>query len=132
MNFDDKLRQKARHEDIPVPEAFSRRVEETLGSLPARRTRPHIWRRYLGSISAAAVALAFLLPNSSAAMADTMAGLPLVGPLFQVITVRTYEQNEGKNHVSIDTPQISQNEQSPGAQEINSEIETYIDQLIDD
>lgn len=130
MNFDDKLRQQARQEDIPVPEAFSRRVEETLGSLPARRTRPHVWRRYLGSISAAAVALAFLLPNSSAAMADTMAGLPLVGPLFQVITVRTYEQNEGKNHVSIDTPQISQNEQSPGAQEINSEIETYIDQLI--
>lgn len=42
MNLDDKLRQKARQEDVPVPEEFSRRVEETLSHLPARRTRPHI------------------------------------------------------------------------------------------
>lgn len=132
MNLDDKLRQKARQEDIPVPEAFHHRVEETLHHLPARRTRPHIWRRYLGSISAAAVAIIFLLPNSSAAMADTMASLPVVGPLFQVITVRTYEQEEGKNHVSIDTPQISQEGYSSGAQEINQEIEAYVEQLIDE
>ncbi len=130
MNLDDKLRQKAQQEDIPVPEAFHHRVEETLGQLPARKPRPHIWRRYLGGVSAAAVAIMFLLPNSSAAMADTMANLPLVGPLFQVITVRTYQQEEGKNHVSIDTPQISQDGYSSGAQEINEEIETYVDQLI--
>ena len=132
MNLDDKLRQKARQEDIPVPEDFTRRVEETLSRLPARRSRPHIWRRYLGSVSAAVVVLAFLLPNSSAAMADTMASLPLVGPLFQVITVRTYEQEDGKNHVSIDTPQISQEETSPGAQEINDEIDAYVEKLIAD
>ena len=130
MNLDDKLRQKARQEDVPVPEEFSRRVEETLSHLPARRTRPHIWRRYLGGVSAAVVALAFILPNSSAAMADTMASLPLVGPLFQVITVRTYEQDEGKNHVSIAAPQISQEGSGTGAQEINEEVEAYVDQLI--
>ena len=129
MNIDDKLRQKARQESVPVPEAFSRRVDETLAQLPVRRTRPAPWRRYLGGL-AAAVAITILLPNTSAAMADTMASLPLVGPLFQVITVRTYEEGEGKNQISISTPQISSDTQGTGAQEINQEVDAYIDQLI--
>ena len=36
MNIDDRLRQKARQENLVVPEEFSRRVEETLGQLSSR------------------------------------------------------------------------------------------------
>lgn len=132
MNLDDELRRKAREEEVQVPEEFSRRVEETLKRLPVKKRRPVLWRRYLSGVSAAAIAVMFLLPNSSAAMADTMANLPLVGPLFQVITVRTYQQGEGKNQISISEPQIAQEGEGTGAQEINEEVETYIDRLIDE
>lgn len=132
MNLDDKLRQKAQEEPVQVPEEFTRRVDETLKKLPTRKKRPVLWRRYLSGAAAAVIAVAVLLPNSSAAMADTMGSLPLVGPLFQVITVRTYEQGEGKNQISIDEPYIAQEGAGTGAQEINEEVEAYIDRLIDE
>ena len=133
MKFDDELRQRAKKETISISEEFTARVEKTLGELsPRKKNRPFVVRRYLGAVSAAAVAIVLLLPNTSAAMADTMSSLPLVGPLFEVITVRTYQQGEGKNQISISAPQISQSGEGTGAGEINQEVDAYIDQLIDE
>ena len=130
MKTDEHLRQLAQQEELPVPEAFRRRVEDTLAQLPAKKRRFAIWRRPLSGMAAAAAAVIFLLPNSSAAMADTMADLPLVGPFFQVITVRTYQQEEGRNQISISEPQISAAGSGSGAREINEEVQAYIDRLI--
>lgn len=134
MNFDEQLRQKAQRESTPIPEEFSARVRETLDSLsaPKRKKSVRRWSRTCGTLIAASLALVFILPNSSAAMADTMAGLPVIGPLFQVITIRTYEDNSGNNHVSISNPQIQGQENSTGAQEINAQVEQYINSLIDE
>lgn len=129
MNIDDRLRQKAWQENLVVPEEFSRRVEETLGQLSSKRKKPAVWKRHLGAVAAVA-AIVFLLPNTSAAMADTMGSLPVIGPLFQVVTVRTYQQGEGKNQILISEPKISQQGEGSGAQEINEEVSAYIDQLI--
>lgn len=133
MNVDEKLRQKAQQEVLEVPESFSNRVKETLTQLPPKRTKksPHFKRSWYGLITAAVVCGIFILPNSSAAMADTMGSLPIVGPLFQVITIRNYQVESGANHVSIENPQISTDTPSTGAQEINQQVSQYIDQMIE-
>ena len=104
MNLDEKLRRKAQQESLPVPEAFSQRVEESLQRLSPRQKKRISWRRFAGLGAAAVVALTFLLPNSSATMAQALGELPLLGPFFQVITLRSYEQQDGRNHVCISNP----------------------------
>lgn len=132
MNFDELLRQKAQKEPAEVPESFSKRVRETLDQLPNERAKVFVWnkRGLWKAASAAVLAVLFILPNTSVAMAETLGDLPVVGPLFQVITVRTYEDRSGDNHISISDPQIVDEQNRPGAQEINAEVEQYIDELI--
>ena len=109
---------------------FSNRVRETLDNLPSRPSRRGTWRHLLGAGLAAAVAVTVALPNTSAAMAETLGALPVVGELFRAVTFRTYAVEEGKNHVSIDVPQILDETGSTGAEAINDQVETYTDQLI--
>ena len=130
MSLDEQLRRQAEeHPPAPSP-AFSRRVEDTLFHQPARSRPRRRWRPIVSLVSTAAVAALVLLPNSSAAMADTLGGLPLVGSLFQAVTFRTYQADNGDDRASISVPQILGQEDSQGAQEINQTIRRYTDQLI--
>lgn len=130
MNLDDVLRRKAQEQSPPIPEEFSRRVEDTLLQLsPSRRPR-HRWTSVTGILSAAAVAVLVFLPNSSAAMADTLGQLPVVGSLFQAVTFRTYDVNDETHQVSISVPHIVGSGDGAGVQEINETIQQYTDQLI--
>lgn len=130
MGFDEELRRRAAAEGDGVPESFSNRVRETLDNLPSRPSRRGTWRHLLGAGLAAAVAVTVALPNTSAAMAETLSALPVVGELFRAVTFRTYAVEEGKNHVSIDVPQILDETGSTGAEAINDQVETYTNQLI--
>ena len=131
MEFDEELRERAKQEADQVPEAFSRRVQETLDALPPRPVRRGGWRQILGVGLAAAVAVTIALPNVSAAMAETLGQLPVLGGWFQAVTFRTYEVEEGKNHVKIDVPQVVAEEGAgTGAEDINARVEAYTDQLI--
>ena len=130
MGFDEELRRRAAAEGDGVPESFSNRVRETLDNLPSRPSRRGTWRHLLGAGLAAAVAVTVALPNTSAAMAETLGALPGVGELFRAVTFRTYAVEEGKNHVSSDVPQILDETGSTGAEAINDQVETYTDQLI--
>ena len=131
MEFDEELRRRAQQEAEPVPEAFSRRVQETLDDLPARPALRGGWRPVLGVGLAAALALTIALPNVSAAMAETLGQLPVLGGWFRAVTFRTYEVEEGKNHVKIDVPQVvSEAGDGSGAEDINARVEEYTDRLI--
>lgn len=131
MNLDERLRQKAK-ENPPTPsQGFSRRVEETLFQLsvqPPRRRRR--WKPLVSAISTAAVLALVILPNSNASMAAALGQLPVVGSLFQAVTFRTYQVDNGGDHASISVPQIVDDGGSPGAQQINQTIQQYTDQLI--
>ena len=130
MNLDDQLRRRA-GENPPQPsQNFSRRVEDALFHLPAQARPRRRWQPVVSILSTAAVAALVLLPNSSAAMADTLGGLPLVGSLFQAVTLRTYQADNGGDHAAISVPQILDGMDSQGAREINETIRRYTDQLI--
>ena len=131
MEFEEELRRQAQQESGQVPEAFDRRVRETLEALPERPSRRGGWRQILGVGLAAAVAISVALPNASAVMAETLGQLPVLGGWFRAVTFRTYEVEEGNNHVKIDVPQVVAGEgDGTGAEDINARVEAYTDQLI--
>ena len=130
MNFDEQLRRKAQEHPPAPSQPFSRRVEETLFLLPAARPRRRRWRPLAGVLSAAAVLALVVLPNSNGAMAATLGQLPVVGSLFQAVTFRVYEVEDGANQASISVPQIIDGGDSPGAQQINETVKQYTEQLI--
>ena len=130
MNFDEQLRRKAQEHPPAPSQPFSRRVEETLFLLPAARPRRRRWRPLAGVLSAVAVLALVVLPNSNGAMAATLGQLPVVGSLFQAVTFRVYEVEDGANQASISVPQIIDGGDSPGAQQINETVKQYTEQLI--
>ena len=133
MNVDDQLRQKAQQEPACVPESFSRRVDEALFQLSVQpKRRRSRWKALASVLSTAAAVFVIVLPNTSAAMADTLGQLPVVGSLFQAVTFRTYQVEDGGNQVSISVPQIVDDGDSQGALEINQTVQQYTDQLIEE
>lgn len=132
MNFDELMCQRAQREQTAVPEEFSSRVRETLDNLPRNRKKKvfRLWNRTSGMAAAAVLALVFILPNSSAAMASAMAKVPVLGPFFQVITLRTYEDNSEKKQMFIAKPHIVDGQNGTGAKQINAQVEEYIHTLL--
>lgn len=130
MNTDLQLKTLAQNEPAATPESFSQRVDETLNTLP-RKTRPMASFRRLGLAACAVLAVLIALPNLSPTVANAMGELPVLGSMFQAFTFRTYEVEEGNNHVSIDEPKVSLGDgTSSGAQAINDQVADYTKRLI--
>lgn len=73
---------------------------------------------------AAAFAVCFVSVNSSQTVAYAMEKLPLVGKLFQVLTIREYESDS----VSVKVPEIQ--EESKATELVNMDASEYIEQLL--
>ena len=74
---------------------------------------------------AAAFAVCFVSVNSSQNVAYAMEKLPLVGKLFQVMTIREYESDS----VTAKVPEIQ--EKSEATEYVNKDAAQYIDELLE-
>ena len=81
---------KAEYDATPIPPELNDRIQS--GIRQGRRRRVlRICRRSLGTAAACLVVTVGVL-NVSPPVAAAAADLPVLGPLFQVLTVRTYDQ----------------------------------------
>ncbi|WP_298473664.1 DUF3298 domain-containing protein [uncultured Psychrobacillus sp.] len=103
--MDDKLKKlQTQYKDVPIPEELEIMIERNL------QHRPHKKKRKLPIflISAAAAAVLFTVGlNTSPTMAKTLADVPVIGPVVQVLTFTKYEMVEGEYTADIQVPQIS-------------------------
>lgn len=131
--FDDRLKREARQEPLQAPQWVSDCVEDALANLPEkRRRRKSPVLRCIGSALAAMLALVILLPNVSAQAAQIMQDLPLVGPLAEFFTFRTYTYEDGYHSAQVEIPEISTDDQKleQSMEEINRETKELTDRLI--
>ena len=77
--------------------------------------------------AAAAVAAVTILVNVSPSVAMAMGKLPIIGPIAQIVTFRTYESSEGGFEAEIKVPEIITEQ---GSETANKSIEEYADELI--
>ena len=132
--YDDMLKRMAREEDTPLPSWASACIDDALANLPQKRRRHGKVLRYFGTAMAACLAIFIALPNLSAQAADTLQALPLVGPLVEIVTFRTYTQDAENHHAMVEIPTVEGQSDNPvyneSIQAINEDVEALTSTLI--
>ena len=129
--FDKQLKERARQEQIPLPEDYPGRVFATCAGLKEtgaqrRRSSSRFFRR-VGCGVAAALALFVALPNLSPTVAAAMVDVPVLGPLVEIVTFRNYTYDDGHSSADVAVPELGG---SDAADQVNDQVQTYTDQLI--
>ena len=147
MNQDTIRNLKRQYDQIPVPPEAKERIllgiqqakeeneEEILTQkpqnvTPLRQTKKGLVRimiKRTAATAAAAVAAVTILVNVSPSVAMAMGKLPIIGPIAQIVTFRTYESSEGGFEAEIKVPEIITEQ---GSETANKAIEEYADELI--
>lgn len=117
---------KKSYEEVPVPEELAERVQT--GIQQGRVNRRRRFGHRLAGTAAACLVVAFGVLNSSPTVAAAAADVPVLGGLFQILTVRSYEVEENQAHYKVDVPEIEAD--SELAQRVNQEIQSVVDQHI--
>lgn len=116
--------------DTPIPEELASHVEAGIGQGRKnyrKNRRNRYFRRSLGGMAACFVVLVGTL-NLSPTVAAAAAEVPVLGGLFQVLTVRSFTDTNADRTLEVEQPAI----QGDGefTQRVNEEIQRRVDQKI--
>lgn len=142
MKIDDREIKKILQDDtVKMDDEQKKRLEFFLENLPEKeiqiekepvfikRTR----RRSGWKIAFAMMAVLVILPNINPAVAYAMYELPLIGKLFEVVTVRNYEYQDETHEVEIHIPEVIVNEaDSEGIHKLNKESQEFVNRIIEE
>lgn len=113
------------YEDIPVPEELSRCVQAGIRRGKVNRLR-RMWGKRLAAV-AACLAVTVGVLNLSPAMASAAADIPVLGGLFQVLTVRSFTDKNDDRTVTVEQPGLTG---SDFADEIDRAIQIRVDEKL--
>ena len=116
---------KKEYEQIPVPEELADRVQAGIRQGRAKRMQRK-WKRGAGAVAACLVLVVGTL-NVSPTVAAAAADVPVLGGLFQVLTVRSYQDTNEDRTVEVEQPDISG---GALAQQVSEEIQKRVDAKI--
>lgn len=119
---------KMQYEDIPIPAELNDRVQAGIRQGKAKRQLNHfkLWRNCF-TTAAACFALVIFVLNSSATVSAAAAEIPVLGALFEVLTIREFSDTNDDYTVEVKQPAISGND---FAEEINAEIQMRVDKKL--
>ena len=116
---------KRKYDATPIPEELSGRVQA--GIRQGRRNRARkVWGRTLGTAAACFVVVVGAL-NLSPTVAHAAADVPVLGGLFQVLTVRDYDVEQAGIDYSVTVPGVESD--ADLAERVNAEIQERVDAL---
>lgn len=125
----DEFREaKEAYEATPIPEELSGRVWAGIcqGRVNRRRARRRRVLRTAGSLAACFVLLIGGL-NLFPGFASAAAEIPVLGGLFQVLTVRDYDAVQDQINYHVSVPEIQTEGDDALARKVNAEIQERVD-----
>ena len=115
---------KEEYDNTPIPAELSERVQKGIQQGKARyRTRRTV-RRWGATAACFAVLLAAL--NLSPTIAKAAADVPVLGGLFRVLTVISYDASDGGINYMVSVPRLEAD--SERAEQVNAVIQEKLDQ----
>ena len=125
----DEFREaKQEYEATPIPEELSGRVWAGICQGRANRRRA-IRRRILHTVGSLAACFVLLIGglNLFPGFASAAAEIPVLGGLFQVLTVRDYDAVRDQINYHVSVPEIQTEGDDDLAQKVNAEIQERVD-----
>lgn len=126
--------------ETKIPEEGLQRMKDAIAR--AKKEKRYKMRRLYRKMGltgmAASLVLLFLIPNCSRTFAQILIELPVVGRLFEVITVRDYQFDDGHSEANVKIPKVSNGNQDDSVDSeknavahINKSVEEYTDQILE-
>ena len=116
---------KQDYASIPIPEELGDRVQAGIRQGRAKRMQRK-WKRGAGAVAACLVLVVGTL-NISPTVAAVAADVPVLGGLFQILTVRSYQDTNEDRTVEVEQPGLSG---GALAQQVSEEIQERVDAKI--
>ena len=136
-NFDERIKDELKNENIIVPQEVHSKLEETLQNLPEKEekiTKKHftiVNRRILAIAASLAFAFLVLMPNVSVTYAQVMSNVPVLGAIIDVFSVRNYNFSGDHHELNAEVPNIEVNEgENDVVTNINTDIDTFTTNII--
>ena len=117
---------KEEYESTPIPAELKDRVQSGIRQGKTNRAR-RAWGRRLGTVAACFAVLVTVL-NVSPAAAAAAADVPVLGGLFQMLTVRSFAEENGDRTLEVSQPAVESGDAL--AQRVNAEIQAIVDEKI--
>ena len=112
------------YESTPIPEELNERVQAGIRQgRSAGRTKRHGFRWGVGVAAACMVMVGGL--NVSPPFAAAAGDVPVLGGLFQILTVRSYNEEDGQVNQHVSVPEVDA--EGDLAQQVNAEIQERVD-----
>jgi len=139
--LDQKLKKnREMYMETKIPEEGLQRMKDAIER--AKKEKKYKTRRLYRKMGltgmAASLVLLFLLPNCSRTFAQILIELPVVGKLFEVITIRDYHFDDGHSEANVKIPKVSDGNQDGSTDSeknaiahINKSVEEYTDQILE-
>lgn len=142
MKMDDREIKKILQDDaVKMDDEQKKRLDFFLENLPEKEIqieketvfKKKIRRGTGWKVVFAMMAVLVILPNVNPTIAYAMYELPLIGKLFEVVTIRNYEYQDETHEVEIKMPEVIVNEaESEGIRKLNKESQAFVNQIIDE
>ena len=110
------------YEETPIPAELDQRVRAGIRQGKAKRAR-RAWGRRLGTVAACFAVVVGAL-NLSPTMASAAADIPVLGGLFQILTVRSYTDENADRTLEVEQPAVTG---SDFAAAVSAEIQERVD-----
>ena len=144
---------KKEYKEHTMSEEQVKKMKETIEKAKKenrKEKKGHVWRNIAAAAASVAVVIT-VLPNTSAHVAYAMSRIPLLSKWVEVVTFRDYQYEDDRNTANITVPEIvtqlsteetestsntekndpqAQEKIKKTAEEINAEIQTITDELI--
>lgn len=125
---------KKEYLDMQIPEELHQRMKQVIEQDKKRRQERkviHMIKRTMASAAACIVIFAAGL-NTSAAFAETAAGLPVIGGLARVLTIRSYHASEGNINLDMEVPAIENASGDAGGAAFTEAVNQEIEKIVED
>lgn len=129
---DEKIKHILQSDTVKMDDEQKKRLDLLLNNLPEKeividKSKRHgsAWKSVF-----AMLAVIIILPNINPSVAYAMYDLPLIGKIFEVVTVRNYRFEDEKHEVDIKAPKISIDEEA--INKVNDESLKFVNKIVEE
>lgn len=134
---EEKLKELTKaYENINLPDKGKEVIIKAMERAKTDKRRAKIkkeWSR-VGILVAVVFAILSILTNTNEKIAYAMEQIPLVGKIFEVITIRDYTYDDGHNSADVKVPKVitekDETKEHPAVNEVNKSVEEYTNELL--